>query len=529
MAGLLNACGRAQWAIVALVMVTGGARAEQPLSNKERTSQIREMARKTGVPLKPSVIEAEKSAPADVKIKLDKARAELLNPDPSKYIGGKPTFSVGINPALPRPKFNKGLIIPADAASKVPQQNERASQAIAREDRLVTALRTRPGKPAGAESVNLRPGRWSCSPSARRFDWREKGAVREVRNQNPCGSCWAFAAIGALEGSYFVTNGVAVAGSEQQILDCSRGGDCTGGWYSDAWDKLQGYGTARATQYKYTRQKNQCRWSKATPFHWAAWGWVDEQQPWEVASTDKIKAALCKRGPLATTFVSSTPGIDFYQPGNILNEKVENQDIDHAVTIVGWDDGKQAWLAKNSWSESWGDKGYFWVRYGANKFGSWTAWVQARKAVAINDECGRFTPKAAKIMRLNGRYAIVSGREIVARLDSRQHAEKSLAVIKHYNLSKRCLVGAPDWNFEYFLSSKNKTPQGEMPGETCTRFNLEDIDVNKNGARWLLEDGVTKLKNFDKEDDAWIALAYLRRHSFTHQCEVAGGFQYYRK
>ena len=42
----------------------------------------------------------------------------------------------------------------------------------------------------------------------------------------------------------------------------------------------------------------------------------------------------------------------------------EDEDVaDHAVSIIGWDDNKGAWLVRNTWGASWGDNGYFWVSY----------------------------------------------------------------------------------------------------------------------------------------------------------------------
>jgi C1A family cysteine protease len=35
----------------------------------------------------------------------------------------------------------------------------------------------------------------------------------------------------------------------------------------------------------------------------------------------------------------------------------------HAVCAVGYDDNKEVFIIRNSWSESWGDKGYFYMPY----------------------------------------------------------------------------------------------------------------------------------------------------------------------
>ena len=65
--------------------------------------------------------------------------------------------------------------------------------------------------------------------TSRSFDWRDHGAVTPVQNQGGCGSCWAFAATGAVEGAYKITNGVLIKFAEQEFVDCLQGG-CKGGF-----------------------------------------------------------------------------------------------------------------------------------------------------------------------------------------------------------------------------------------------------------------------------------------------------------
>ena len=66
-----------------------------------------------------------------------------------------------------------------------------------------------------------------------------------MKNQGKCGSCWAFSAIGALEGLYAIQNGNIERFSEQQLIDCStdygnRG--CNGGIMDNAFSYIEHFG-----------------------------------------------------------------------------------------------------------------------------------------------------------------------------------------------------------------------------------------------------------------------------------------------
>ena len=65
------------------------------------------------------------------------------------------------------------------------------------------------------------------------FDWRAIETLPPPRDQGQCGSCWAFATVGALECNIAIQDGLIVDLSEQWLLSCNLDGwSCDGGWFA---------------------------------------------------------------------------------------------------------------------------------------------------------------------------------------------------------------------------------------------------------------------------------------------------------
>lgn len=84
----------------------------------------------------------------------------------------------------------------------------------------------------------------------------------------------------------------------------------------------------------------------------------------QVMSSDKaaIKTLLSTGHPLMFTF---TADANFYNagPGYIWNAYSSTFYGPHAITLCGYDDSKNAYLAINQWGTGWGDAGYIWIDY----------------------------------------------------------------------------------------------------------------------------------------------------------------------
>ncbi|MBC8248215.1 MAG: hypothetical protein H8E90_00930, partial [Anaerolineales bacterium] len=85
-----------------------------------------------------------------------------------------------------------------------------------------------------------------------------------------------------------------------------------------------------------------------------------------VPSTEAIKQAIHDHGPVSAA-VCVNSDFQSYDGGVFTGPTCTN--INHAITLVGWDDNQGAWILKNSWGSGWGESGYMRIGYGISKVG----------------------------------------------------------------------------------------------------------------------------------------------------------------
>jgi len=205
------------------------------------------------------------------------------------------------------------------------------------------------------------------------FDWRSYNVVSTVKNQGMCGSCWAFSAIGNIEGQWALKKGQLLSLSEQELVDCDKiDAGCGGGYMSSAYDSIQRLGGLETEQqYPYEGKDDKCRFDRQLAT-------VSITGSQNLTSNETALAQwLVRNGPISIGI--NAFAMQFYFGGVSHPPKLlcEPDGLDHGVLIVGFGIHKTKfthkevpyWLIKNSWGPRWGEKGYYRVYRGSGVCG----------------------------------------------------------------------------------------------------------------------------------------------------------------
>ncbi len=199
-----------------------------------------------------------------------------------------------------------------------------------------------------------------------------------VKNQEQCGSCWAFAATEQLESMVMKEHGMRVVLSAAQIAQCTVGFGCNGGLTETGLEVASALGgVSLDEQYHYDESLGSgssgvCQTNKISPvvtpniITQLNTNESDTSNTWLAGLEKKMAEYVLGSAPLAVSVDASAWNT---YTGGILS--VCGTDLDHAVQAVGLnlEADTPYWVIRNSWADNYGEAGYIRLRYGENTCG----------------------------------------------------------------------------------------------------------------------------------------------------------------
>jgi len=220
------------------------------------------------------------------------------------------------------------------------------------------------------------------------WDWRDASIngkhgnwMTSIKNQGKCGSCWAFAAIATLEGMLNIRMNDPDFDfdlSEQHLVSCCTHycNGCRGGSTYHAWLYLQKNGGAiLESSFPYEAvDSNGCQLHGDCDKDPVLCS--DKKDDWDyqqipidkdigaLSEPDRstIQSIIVDHGPVAAYITVYSDLLDY--SGGIYKHRNGEMVGGHIVSLIGYNDTEEYWIAENSWGKFWGEYGYFRIAYG---------------------------------------------------------------------------------------------------------------------------------------------------------------------
>ena len=194
------------------------------------------------------------------------------------------------------------------------------------------------------------------------YDLRTVGLLTSVKNQGSAGHCWTFAAMAAIESRNLKFGLGAYDLSEHNLATChdfewEEGGnnDMAAAYFT----RLSG--PILETEDPYNDSEFTCSATDIDPQFYVP------EVTYLPRNAEVIKYYLMNYGAISVGYYESPIYLNSLNNTYYYYNVVDN--INHGVTLVGWDDdmetdgGTGAWIIKNSWGTTSRDNGYFYMSY----------------------------------------------------------------------------------------------------------------------------------------------------------------------